>query len=231
MTPVKPIPRVVDVYHGDVFNADVKHSLHLTDDMAALASVGIWGIIHKATQGLGNTDSAYHQRRAAANTIGLFWGAYHFNTGDTIQAQVDHFFDAAQPDANTLMCLDFEDNRQSQMSLNQAIQFIQLADEKLGRPIWVYGGNRPKEMFANPSQEVRETLARSHWWICQYSLAPILNDVNGHPLPFRDAPLWQYTGDNLGQPPHVLPGIATKGIDINHFAGTKDELKAIWAGN
>lgn len=232
MQPVKAIPRVVDVYHGDVFNADAHKSLHLSDDMAALASVGIWGIIHKATQGVAVTDRTYSQRKAAALASGMLWGAYHFNTGDDIKGQVNHFFDAAQPDDNTLMCLDWEDNKQSQMNLAEAIEFLNLADEKLGRPLWVYSGNRAKELLAHASNDQKTVFAKRHLWLCRYAPGPgPLVDANGHALPFKDCPLWQYTGDGLGQEPHNMPGILTHGIDINHFAGTKDELKAIWAGN
>lgn len=229
VTPVKAIPRVVDVYHGDVFNHDVKKSLSLVEDFKAMASVGIWGIIHKATQGIGNTDHSYHERMNAARQAGLLTGAYHFNTGDTTSGQVNHFFDAAQPDAETLMCLDWEDNRQSQMNLRQAIEFLTLADEKLGRPLWVYSGNRAKEQVVNESAEAKAVFAKRHLWLCRYAPGPgPLVDANGHDMPFKDAPLWQYTGDGLGQLPHTLPGIVTKGIDINHYAGTRDELHSAW---
>jgi hypothetical protein len=44
---------------------------------------------------------------------------------------LNHFFDATKPDANTTMALHFEDNRASQMSLSQAVQFMQIGDETL----------------------------------------------------------------------------------------------------
>jgi len=221
------IPRVVDIYHGDVMFAEV----HRTDPVAdykALGQADIWGIIHKATQGLGVTDKMYGPRTRNARLGGLLTGAYHFNTGDTVQGQINHFFDAAHPDAQTLMALDFEDNRASQMSLAQAVQFLQLGDEKLGRPLWVYGGNRPKELLANASAEVRATFGKRHFWLCQYGPNAKMIDARGKPLPWTAPTLWQFTGDGIGPGPHTLPGIITKGIDINSYTGTLDQLKHDW---
>jgi lysozyme len=225
--PKTPVARVVDIYHGDILFSDV----HRTDpigDFAALAQAGIYGLIHKATQGAGSTDPAYRARRTNARLGGLLTGAYHFNTGDTIPGQVNHFFDAVQPDASTLMALDFEDNRASQMTLAQAVQFLQLADEKLGRPLWVYSGNRIKELIGNASAEVRAVFAKRKFWLCEYGPVARMTDALGHPLPWAVPTLWQFTGDGIGPAPHTLPGIITKGIDINCYAGTRDQLKADW---
>jgi lysozyme len=221
-------PRVVDLYHGDVLVSDA-HKTDPVADFRALAQAGIWGMIHKATQGLGVTDPAYAKRTANARLAGLLTGAYHFNTGDTISGQINHFFDVADPDSQTLMALDFEDNRASQMSLSQAVQFLQLGDEKLGRPLPVYSGNRIKELICHASAEVRATFAKRPFWLCQYGPVAKMTDANGHALPWSKPTLWQFTGDGVGSKPHTLPGILTKGIDINSFDGTRDELGAVWS--
>lgn len=220
-------PHVVDLFHGDVLVSDV----HKTDpiaDFRALAQAGIWGLIHKTTQGLGVADPAYTKRVQNARLAGLLTGGYHFNTGDTISGQVDHFFDVAQPDANTVMVLDFEDNRASQMSLSQAVQFLQLGDEKLGRPLWLYSGNRIKELICHASAEVRAAFAKRPLWLCEYGPVAKMTDANGHALPWTKPTIWQFTGDGIGSLPHTLPGIVSKGIDINSFDGTRDELAAVW---
>lgn len=219
--------RVVDIYHGDILNSDA----HKTDpiaDFSAMAQAGIYGMIHKATQGLGVNDGAYAARTKNARLAGLLTGAYHFNTGDTVQGQINHFFDAAKPDANTLMALDFEDNRASQMTLAQAVQFLELGDEKLGRPLWVYSGNRIKETIVGASAEVRAVFAKRKFWLCQYGPHARMTDSGGHALPWTAPTLWQFTGDGVGLPPHTLPGIITKGIDINSYAGTKAQLAVDW---
>jgi GH25 family lysozyme M1 (1,4-beta-N-acetylmuramidase) len=106
------VPRVVDLYHGDKVN-----------DFAPAAAAGVWGVIHKATQGVLMADSLYKTRRDLAKKAGLLWGAYHFNSGDDVNAQVERFMKNAQPDDNTLMVLDYESNVHSPMSIQQAVEF------------------------------------------------------------------------------------------------------------
>ena len=91
-------PKVVDLYHGDGVT-----------DFAAAYAFGIRGIIHKATQGTDIADPAYAARRKLAADAGLLWGAYHFNSGDDPALQAKHFLSVAEPDATTLLALDFED--------------------------------------------------------------------------------------------------------------------------
>jgi lysozyme len=220
-------PRVVDLYHGDVMFSEV-HRTDPISDYRALDQAGIWGVIHKATQGLGVNDPAYAARTKSARLGGLLTGAYHFNTGDTPQGQINHFFDAAQPDGQTLMALDLEDNRASQMSLSEAVEFLQIGDEKLGRPLWLYSGNRIKELITNQSAEVRAVFAKRKFWLCEYGPVARMTDNSGKPLPWAAPTLWQFTGDSIGPLPHMLPGIITKGIDINSYAGTREQLALDW---
>lgn len=217
------IPRVVDMFHGDVLTPG--------DPVAAfkaMGDAGIWGVIHKATQGAGSSDPLYHVRTRAIRAAGLLSGAYHFNTGDSAYGQVNHFFDVVQPDGQTLMALDLEDNRAGQMTLANAVSFLQLADQKLGRPLWLYSGNRIKELIVDASPEVRATFARRHFWLCEYGAVARMTDAKGRPLPWTTPTLWQYTGDGVGPLPHTIPGMATKGIDINSYLGTREELALDW---
>lgn len=209
-------PKVVDIYHGDAVT-----------DFAKAHAFGIRGVIHKATQGIGVSDPLYATRRRAAMAANLLWGAYHFNTGENVTAQVNHFLTAAEPDASTFVALDFEDNRASNMSLGEACDFLAAVDAKLGRPCAIYSGNRMKETIVHATADQRALLAKRHLWLCQYGPAPRLADANGHPLPWPKYFLWQYTGDGIGPKPHAVPGIQNN-MDINHYDGTDDELKAEW---
>lgn len=222
-------PRVVDLFHGDVLACDTR-SVSATDAFKMIRGGGIWGIIHKATQGIGYDDPQYMHRTLAARSVGLLVGAYHFNTGDTVNGQLNHFFDAALPDENTLMALDFEDNRASQMTLSEAVEFLQLGDERLGRPLWLYSGNRIKELIVDQSKEVRQTFAKRPFWLCEYGLQAKMADANGKPLPWAKPTLWQFTGDGIGPQPHSISGVITRGIDLNSFDGSIADLTAAWTG-
>jgi lysozyme len=225
----------VDLYHGDVLQSDVNHHVTDEDSFAMLQRGGCQFVIHKATQGVGVTDRLYAPRRKAAESVGLLWGAYHFNTGDNVPSQVQHFLDAAQPDANTFMALDFEDNRGGNMSLSSAIQFLEILDKELTkiangqeRFAKIYSGNRIKETIIHADAPTRFFLAKHDIWLCQYGPKARLIDSNARPLPWSEYFLWQFTGDGVGPQPHNMPGVVTKGIDINRFDGDIETLKSEW---
>lgn len=211
-------PMVVDISH---------HNPVSSFSMAHLS--GILGVIHKATQGTGNTDPRYASRRPAAIGAGMLWGAYHFNSGQAIPTQVQHFLDAAKPDKDTLMALDFEDNRASQMSLDQARDFLDRLDKALGRKAWIYSGNRIKETIVHADAETRAFFGAHRFWLCQYGPVAKMVDANGHPLPWTKYDLWQYTGDGVGSLPHSVNGIPVNGLDLNRFDGKPEDLTKIWA--
>ena len=193
---------VIDIYHGNVVN-----------DFAALKAAGILGVIHKCTQGAGYADPLYAKRRILAANAGLLWGAYTFNTGEDVAAQVAEFLSHAEPDGNTLMALDFEDNPKSQMSLAMARQFLQLADARLGRKLVLYSGNRVKDLLGGTI----DTFLGSHpLWLPQYGLKAVVQPS------WHTQWLWQYS--EIGK----LPG--TDGaIDLNFYAGSPADLATEWA--
>jgi len=194
------IPNVIDIYHGNVIH-----------DFAAIKAAGILGVIHKATQGAGYADPLYASRRKLATDAGLLWGAYSFNTGEDVKAQVGQFISHADPEDQTLICLDFEDNPHSQMSLSQARQWLELMDEELGRKAVIYSGNRIKDLLGNT---VDSFFGSHRLWLAQYGpVARVQPSWNKQWL-------WQYSENGR------LPG--TDGaLDFNIYAGS--DLPTEWA--
>lgn len=205
-------PRVVDISHHNT-----------VVDLKATAAAGVWGIIHKSSQGAAYRDPNYAGRRSPAVAAGLLWGAYHFNTGDPVAQQVDYFLKCAAPDDQTLMVLDYEDNRLSNMSISDAVDFLQLLEQKLGRKGAIYSGNRLKENIGKLSPKDRDYLLGHRLWLCQYGPKAVL------PTGFKSWWLWQYTGDGIGPPPHSIAGIPGSGIDLNTYLGTRAQLAKEWA--
>jgi GH25 family lysozyme M1 (1,4-beta-N-acetylmuramidase) len=195
-------PNVIDIFHGNTIN-----------DFAALKAAGIVGVIHKATQGANYADPAYAKNRILANNAGLLWGAYAFNTGEDVTVQVKQFFEHAEPDDNTLMALDFEDNPHSQMSISQARQFLELADAQLGRKIVIYSGNRVKDLLGST---VDPFFGSHRLWLAQYG--PVARVQHSWDKQW----LWQYSENGR------LPGTDGQ-IDLNAYDGTADQLAAEWA--
>lgn len=206
--------RVVDISH---YNA--------VENFATVAKAGVWGIIHKATQGTNYIDSMYAKRRLwlQETAPSLLWGAYHFNTGQPVADQVKYFIDHAKPDAKTLMVLDYEDNRPSNMSINHAVEFLHTLEHQLGRKGAIYSGNRVKETIGQLNATDKAYLCSHRLWLCQYGPKAVL------PQGWSKWWLWQFTGDGVGPMPHSVPGIQGNKLDINTFAGTHAELAASWA--
>lgn len=212
---IKINPLVVDTsHHNDIH------------DLKQTYAFGIKGLIQKSSEGTLFTDHTYHTRRELAISAGMAFGAYHFNGHGAVIDQVKYFMAAATPDADTLMALDWEDtpDPNNDMDHNQAKEFIDRLDQTLGRKCKFYGGNRPKEQLQKASDADLEFFAAHDLWLCHYNAVPTL------PKGFTKFWLWQFTGDGVGPTPHNVPGIVAgnKGLDINHFSGTEEELKASW---
>lgn len=207
-------PRVVDISHHNTVT-----------DLRATAMAGIWGVIHKSSQGVGYRDPDYASRRTQAVAAGLLWGAYHFNDGSDVASQVDWFLKCAQPDENTLLVLDFEDNAKSNMTAKSAVQFLRLLEQRTGRKGAIYSGNRLKETIGQLNAADRSYLCSHRLWLCQYGPRAVL------PVGFAKYWLWQYTGDGVGPQPHNVPGITAgnAGIDLNVYDNDRLTLKSEWA--
>lgn len=207
-----PKPIVVDIYH-----------LNKVTSFVAAYNSGIRGVIHKASQG--KADPLYAKRRPQALAAGHLWGAYHFNTGESPAKQVDRFFSAADPDEMTRMMLDFEVNV---MSFSAMVEFLGLADEKLGRRITLYSGNRIKETITGASKEDRDFLALHPFMLAQYGPRAVLLDKDKKPLPWEWYDLWQFAADGIPRT-NRIGGMEPK-VDVSAYDGTEQELIDGWAG-
>lgn len=207
--PVGTINVVVDLSHH---NANV--------DFNAAKADGISGVIYKATQGATYADPTYAARRQEATAAGLHWGAYHFGTAQDVNTQVTHFLATAQPDADTLLVLDWEENSiasQGTMSLVQAKQFVEEVKTRTGRFPTLYGGSLIKQSVGAGGDPV---LKQCPLWLAQYSSNP------GLPAGWSEYTMWQYTDGQNGPEPHAVDGIGPCDRDV--FRGTPAELSSFW---
>jgi lysozyme len=203
------VPRVSDISHHNTVSS-----------FQDAADAGLWGIIHKATQGSNYRDPDYAKRRSAAKAAGLLWGAYHFNDGSDVVSQVANFLRYAQPDTDTLLVLDYEDNPRSNMSIVQAVQFLRLIESK-GYSCAIYSGNRLKESIGRLKAADRQYVTQHLLWLCQYGPTPRL------PAGFDTYFLWQYTDGVVGPQPRRIAGIHGE-VDLNVFNGTREQLEELW---
>lgn len=217
--------------------ADMNHQNPV--NFAKLGKTGCVGVIHKASQGIGFTDCEYQHgvRRASAQENNLEWGAYEFNTGEEVKAQVTKFYAIARPDARTSLWLDLERNAAStgNMTLGQALEWMDRVDQLLGRRCGMYSGDvikrlipgDPKRGVAGATDVQRDFLALHPLWGCEYGPRWKNWDDAGHELPWKEFMLWQFTGDKVGPEPHTLDGLED-GADLSMFKGTPAELRTAW---
>lgn len=205
--PIVMSPDVLDLSHHNVVKS-----------LAKAKAAGIKAVIHKATQGISYVDPSYAGRRKAASENGLLWGAYHFADDQDVAKQVEHFLEVAQPDADTLLALDWEPNGNHTMTLSQAKEFLRMVHEKTGQKPVLYSGNLIKECLKGKADAF---LCGHRLWLAQYGPKAVM------PPGWKSYFFWQYTGDGIGSEPHEIDGITTKGVDLNVFGGV--DLDAEWA--
>jgi lysozyme len=182
-------------------------------DFAAAKAAGLQAVILKATEGVSGVDPAFATNRAAARTVGVPTGAYHFIVGGDGAAQAAHFLSVAQP--GDLLALDFEENPFGlSATYADAAAFIGALPVT---PV-LYCGGYLKGLGAAPAG-----LTACPLWLSEFGPTPRL------PVGWADWTLWQYSDGTVNAPPDPVPGIGA--CDRDRFNGTADELAAFWAAH
>lgn len=196
---------------------DLSHFNNVTD-FNAIKADGIVGIIQKATQGTTYVDPTYAERKPQALAAGLWWGAYHFATGDDPIAQAQHFLDTVKPGPTDLLVLDFEQNGSgSSMTVAQAEQFLQYVYSAVGRWPGFYSGSYIKQLLGNGTNAV---LQNCWFWLSEYGPTPKV------PANWPTWTMWQYTDGNIGPEPHSVNGVGN--CDRDQFNGDIQGLSRLW---
>jgi lysozyme len=182
--------------------------------MSVVKAAGITHIIHKCTEHLTFTDSAYAARRADAVANEIKFGAYHFGRGGDPIEEAKHFLANAKPDADTLIALDLEQT----MTLAQAEAWVQYVHDTVGRWPYLYTGYYYLQEIGWTGVG---TLANCRLWLAAYDSTPLV------PKGWDSWTLHQYTNGSQGPEPRLFPGL--RSCDRSEFRGTIDELNAIWA--
>ena len=172
-------------------------------------------------------DPLYKVRAPEVVDAGFEIGAYDFATGDNVADNVADFLDTVKPDARTSLWLDFEDNTKSEMSMAQALEFLDRVDQKAGRYCGIYGGNRIKTLILGISQAQRDFLGAHPFWLCEYGPVAKMVDDNRHPLPWAKPALWQKWADGSGPVSPIVDGLERQ-ADLSIFDGDRAALSEWW---
>ncbi|PJJ53190.1 glycoside hydrolase family 25 protein [Hymenobacter chitinivorans] len=192
---------------------DISHH-NPTVDFVSAAQAGMVGVVHKATEGLTNTDLLYAGRKSEALAAGLLWGAYHFGHNDDGAAQAKYFLGVVQPGPTDLLVLDFESN--AGMTTGQAEAFVQYVYQQTGRYPGLYTSTG---YLQQQGATTSHSLHKCWLWLAEYnSVISAPKCPPGWPNPWT---MWQYT--ETGGVPGVIGN-----CDRDRFNGTADRLRLLW---
>ncbi len=198
---------------------DLSHYNEVTS-FADIKASGIVGVIHKATQGTNVVDPTYASRRPQALAAGLWWGAYHFGIEGDGAAQADYFLSVVNPQPTDLLVLDFEENGNATMTLQQAEQFVGEVYKQTGRYPGFYSDSLAGSLLG---QTVNQTLRQCWFWRAEYGASPVV------PPTWPTWTMWQYTDGTHGNGPYQVAGIGGTGTcDRDKFNGSMDGLARLW---
>lgn len=222
-------PNIIDMYHGD--------NRENLPDFKAIADIGIWGIIHKASQGTSYTDPKFSDRIAAAGAAGLLVGAYHFLDASDPIAQADHFLSitdtASGSHGGLLLAVDFEKSAQSETpALHQLQTFMSEIDKQTRISCVLYSGDLIRAtMQPLPGGHMHGDMIgavdffRVHrLWLAEYGPhenIPFPWNSGGEAETIAPPWLWQYKSS--GHMPSVIGD-----TDLNYYAGSREQLTSEW---
>ena len=127
--------------------------------------------------------------------------------------------ETVQPDAQTLLVLDFENNPTGpSMNLEEARAFVTHVQQATGRWPGLYSGHYVKDLLGSNLDSI---LANCWFWLAQYGPTPVI------PANWKNWTMWQYTDGAVGNPPHEVAGIGRCDRDI--FAGDEAALRQFWS--
>jgi lysozyme len=225
-------PNVIDIYHGD--NND-----HGSIDFTTLAMHGVWGVVHKATQGTRYVDKLFGERISAALAAGMCVGAYHFLDSSNATEQAAAFVETVNslkltPHDGFLLAADFEKPPSgNHASLQQLYEFMSYVDKHSppGTLSVCYSSDLIRETLkpttaghvADDMRGVMDFFRQHGLWLAEYGP----HENTPWPWKLADQPeikpfLWQFS--ETGH----LPAILGK-VDCNFFDGTKEQLQGSWA--
>jgi lysozyme len=211
----------IHFYSSAMLNAVIDLS-HYNDpvNFEAAAADGLLGVVHKATEGLANSDLRYAERRPLAQSVGLFWGAYHLGHSLDGAAQASHYLAVVGDTTAVLLMLDLEvPPGDPGMGRVEAEIFVEAVYAATGRYPGIY--STPSYLAAIGAAQ--STVLSNCWlWMADYRLVA----EPEVPSPWKIWTMWQYTDGTTGNEPRTVAGIGP--CDRDKFNGELAGLHALW---
>jgi lysozyme len=192
------------------------------DDFTKAKAAGIRAVFHKATQGASFADPMFIPHLAAARSVGLRIGAYHFGTANDPDQQLAFFSETVRKSGLGPMplVLDYEANASpsTSMSMQQAKTFLEKSQVRFGKTIGLYSGATIKDALGRTSDQA---FGDSWLWLPAYGTTPSIQES------WKRWTFWQYTDGTAGPGPHTIEGLKVL-LDRSVFDGTEADLQTFW---
>lgn len=207
-------PIVIDPYESN----SIDFSKLVTDHRVV-------AIIHKASQGL-KSDTKFIGRGTLARSNNLLYASYHLGTNEDPIKQADFYLNIIKDNLNEPMALDIEDIGGNNISLENAVKFINRIFEKTNHYPFVYVNNKVFNEI-NSKYDKNSVFAKCPLWYARFvSTLPKLNTKI-----WDKVTLWQFSCElnchETGKCLYNVPGTRFD-IDVNVFNGDLEELKSFW---
>lgn len=189
--------------------------------------------LFKASQGNYFKDAYYHNNEALAKTHGLIYGAYHFLEHGDIKGQVDLFLDMVGNPDGKLIAVDVEaGGYHGNPNVHDVWNFVTQLAGRIGEghPIIVYSGAWYwKGYIGDPDihsliEKYGVVLWDSHYVVASGYASQIYRYV---PASWWSNPCWGGARPTILQ--YSASGVVCgrSNIDVNAFAGSRDDLLAL----
>lgn len=177
-------------------------------------------IIHKATVGTNELDSAYAERKKEALKRGYLWGSYHWGATGNPKKQADYYVGTVRPDSSELIALDLEDaDSEELMNVDEASIFVQRIREITGRYPVLYTNHSSAKLIS--AKYKKSVFVETPLWYARFK-SKITDFPTGV---WSSYTLWQFSSELLTQ---LLIAGTKPDIDVNVFNGTVEQLKTAW---
>jgi lysozyme len=190
---------------------DISHHQGSNIDWDQVASSGVLGMIHKATEGTSFIDDMRAENCSQALDAGIAISTYFWIKPGDGRDQANFYLETIEPQRGERVVIDAEEEGLTLDTVHDAVNA--LFDTGLDLRVATYSGHWAKEALDGGCDEI---LAKTSLWLAQYT-----SDVSSLSWTTATWPqwdLWQFSETG------VIPGIDDSYVDLNNFNGTPEEF-------
>jgi len=175
----------------------------------------------KGTEGVGWTDSKFHENMSAGNAAGMYLGVYHFarpDLGNTGKEEAEYFLSKVgdyleSGNLRPVLDLEFRGTLDKEALSAWALEWLQTVENQTGVAPLIYTNLYFINTFLN------STVTDYELWIAYWNCDPTVTGQIPPTGKWGDWAFWQYCVEDEG----YVPGISSR-IDMDIYNGSDERL-------